>query len=99
VVETLPGPIVPQMNIDGTITVDMWEPVPVWMWHVLDGDGSTESPETFSAVSMSKPHCIVFVDDLEKDADFNLLYLELTTAPGRKDVLQARSSNDADAQL
>ena len=65
-VETLPGPIVPQMNIDGTITVDIWEPVPVWMWHVLDEAGSTENPGTFSAVSMDNPHCIVFVDDLKR---------------------------------
>jgi len=60
------------MNGDGRITVDMGESVPAWMWYVLDGAGSTENPGTFSAVSMGKPHCIVFVDDMEKDVDFNV---------------------------
>eukprot|EP00588_Corethron_pennatum_P018140 CAMPEP_0194306092 /NCGR_PEP_ID=MMETSP0171-20130528/3359_1 /TAXON_ID=218684 /ORGANISM="Corethron pennatum, Strain L29A3" /LENGTH=228 /DNA_ID=CAMNT_0039057799 /DNA_START=217 /DNA_END=902 /DNA_ORIENTATION=- len=52
--------------------VNIKEAIPIWMWHVLDGAGTTENPGTFGAVSMGNPHCIVFVDDLEKDVDFHV---------------------------
>ncbi|EED87212.1 diaminopimelate epimerase [Thalassiosira pseudonana CCMP1335] len=82
-VNTLAGPIVPEMNPD-TITVDMGEPI-------LDGPSvpTTLAPNSehnsvleqthvdkngkewkISAVSMGNPHAIIFVDDLEKDIDF-----------------------------
>mmetsp|Transcript_29367 Transcript_29367/g.58269 ORF Transcript_29367/g.58269 Transcript_29367/m.58269 type:complete len:80 (+) Transcript_29367:185-424(+) len=53
------------MNSNGTIMVNIKEAIPIWMWHVLDGAGTTENPGTFGAVSMGNPHCIVFVDDLK----------------------------------
>lgn len=82
-VNTLAGPIIPVMNADGTITVDMGEPI-------LDGPTvpTTLSPNSeynsvleqthkcngkewkISMVSMGNPHAIVFVNDLEKDIDF-----------------------------
>ena len=71
------------MNADGTITVDMGEPI-------LDGPSvpTTLAPNSehnsvleqthvcngkewkISMVSMGNPHAIIFVDDLEKDIDF-----------------------------
>jgi len=86
VVETLAGPIVPQMNTDGTITVDMGEPilngpdVPCTLPPNGPDNSIVEAPHAdhngkawqISAVSMGNPHCIVFVDDLEKDVDFHV---------------------------
>eukprot|EP00588_Corethron_pennatum_P036366 CAMPEP_0194348186 /NCGR_PEP_ID=MMETSP0171-20130528/106396_1 /TAXON_ID=218684 /ORGANISM="Corethron pennatum, Strain L29A3" /LENGTH=393 /DNA_ID=CAMNT_0039115507 /DNA_START=594 /DNA_END=1775 /DNA_ORIENTATION=+ len=86
VVETLAGPIVPQMNADGTITVDMGEPilngpdVPCTLPPNGPDNSIVEAPHAdhngkawqISAVSMGNPHCIVFVDDLEKDVDFHV---------------------------
>eukprot|EP00587_Corethron_hystrix_P008304 CAMPEP_0113314698 /NCGR_PEP_ID=MMETSP0010_2-20120614/10650_1 /TAXON_ID=216773 ORGANISM="Corethron hystrix, Strain 308" /NCGR_SAMPLE_ID=MMETSP0010_2 /ASSEMBLY_ACC=CAM_ASM_000155 /LENGTH=330 /DNA_ID=CAMNT_0000171027 /DNA_START=69 /DNA_END=1061 /DNA_ORIENTATION=- /assembly_acc=CAM_ASM_000155 len=83
-VETLAGPIVPVMNDDGTITVDMGEPVlagpdvPCSIAPNADLESVVEAPHSdrngkewkISAVSMGNPHCIVFVDDLETDVDF-----------------------------
>ena len=83
-VDTLAGPIVPVMNDDGTITVDMGEPilksdlVPTTL-APNDDDGVSVVEQTLecngktwkvNAVSMGNPHCVIFVDDLEKDIDF-----------------------------
>jgi len=82
-INTLAGPIIPVMNSDGTITVDMGPPilkaedVPT----TLEANGEEDSvvEQTIaangkewkvSAVSMGNPHAIIFVDDLEKDIDF-----------------------------
>merc|ERR1719254_217430 len=82
-INTLAGPIIPVMNSDNTITVDMGEPI-------LDGPSvpTTLSPNSehnsvleqthtcngkewkISMVSMGNPHAIIFVDDLEKDVNF-----------------------------
>lgn len=82
-VNTLAGPIVPVMNDDGTITVDMGEPelvaskVPTTMEPNADGDSVVEQTlecngKTWkvSAVSMGNPHAIIFVNDLENDIEF-----------------------------
>ena len=82
-VNTLAGPIVPVMNDDGTITVDMGEPelvaskVPTIMEPNADGDSVVEQTlecngKTWkvSAVSMGNPHAIIFVNDLENDIEF-----------------------------
>jgi len=83
-INTLAGPIVPVMNEDKTITVDMGEPI-------LDGPSvpTTLEPNSefnsvleqthmcggkewkISMVSMGNPHAIIFVDSLENDIDFN----------------------------
>lgn len=80
---TLAGPIIPKMNDDDTITVDMGEPilaaakVPTTLEPNFEGDSAVEQTlecngKTWkvSAVSMGNPHAIIFVDDLEKDIDF-----------------------------
>ncbi|KAL3801683.1 hypothetical protein ACHAWO_010777 [Cyclotella atomus] len=85
-VNTLAGPIIPVMNPDSTITVDMGEPI-------LDGPKvpTTLAPNSefnsvveqthidkngkewkISAVSMGNPHAIIYVDDLEKDINFEV---------------------------
>lgn len=82
-INTLAGPIIPVFNEDGTITVDMGEPelvgpnVPTTLEPNFDGDSVVEQTLEcngkswkVSAVSMGNPHCIIFVDDLEKDIDF-----------------------------
>ena len=83
-VNTLAGRIIPVMNDDGTITVDMGEPilnaadVPTTLSaNFEDGISVVEQDLEcngknwkVSAVSMGNPHCIIFVDDLEKDIDF-----------------------------
>jgi len=82
-VNTLAGLIIPEMNDDGTITVDMGEPelrtekVPTTMEPNFEGDSVVEQTlecngKTWkvSAVSMGNPHAIIFVDDLEHDIDF-----------------------------
>lgn len=82
-IDTLAGPIIPVMNADGTITVDMGEPilkgsdVPTTLAANADADSVVEQTmeangKTWkvSAVSMGNPHAIIFVDDLEKDIDF-----------------------------
>lgn len=83
--DTLAGPIIPEMNDDGTITVDMGEPilnaaeVPTTLEPNADADSVVEQDlecngKTWkvSAVSMGNPHAIIFVDDLEKDIDFEV---------------------------
>ena len=82
-VKTLAGPIIPVMNADGTITVDMGEPqlvgskVPTTLEPNFEGDSVVEQTlecngKTWkvSAVSMGNPHAVIFLDDLEKDIDF-----------------------------
>ncbi len=71
------------MNDDGTITVDMGEPelrgpkVPTTLQPNFEGESVVEqtlecNSKTWkvSAVSMGNPHCIIFVNDLENDIDF-----------------------------
>lgn len=83
-VNTLAGPIIPVMNDDGTITVDMGKPifaakdVPTTLEPNFEGDSVVEQDiecngKTWkcSAVSMGNPHAIFFVDDLETSIDFN----------------------------
>jgi len=84
-IDTLAGPIVPLMNEEeGTITVDMGPPelvganVPCTLEANFEGESIVEQTLALdngkefkvSAVSMGNPHCIIFVDDLEKDIDF-----------------------------
>jgi diaminopimelate epimerase len=82
-IKTLAGPIIPVMNDDGTITVDMGEPildgptVPTTLAPNAEHNSVLEQTHTcngkewkISAVSMGNPHAIIFVDDLEKDIDF-----------------------------
>lgn len=82
-INTLAGTIIPKMNKDGTITVDMGEPelvaanVPTTLAANFEGDSVVEQDLEcngknwkVSAVSMGNPHAIIFVDDLEKDIDF-----------------------------
>ena len=82
-INTLAGPIVPVLNDNGGITVDMGPPildgpeVPTTLEPNFDGNSVVEQDievngKTFkvSAVSMGNPHAIIFVDDLEKDIDF-----------------------------
>jgi len=82
-INTLAGPIIPVMNDDGGITVDMGEPilkaadVPTTLEPNADSDSVLEQTIEangkewkVSAVSMGNPHAIIFVDDLENDIDF-----------------------------
>jgi diaminopimelate epimerase len=82
-VNTLAGKIVPVMNPDGSITVDMGEPildaskVPCSLEPNFDGGSVVEQDievngKNFkvSAVSMGNPHAVIFVNDLENDIDF-----------------------------
>ena len=82
-INTLAGNIVPVMNDDGTITVDMGPPelvaskVPTTLAPNFEGDSVVEQDLEcngknwkVNCVSMGNPHCIIFVDDLEKDIDF-----------------------------
>lgn len=84
-VDTLAGPIIPVMNDDGTITVDMGPPelsgpsVPCSLTPnnsehnaVIQQDlvDSNGKAWKISAVSMGNPHLVIFVDDLENDIDF-----------------------------
>jgi len=81
-IDTLAGTIIPVMNDDGTITVDMGEPtldgpkVPTTLEpnselnsvveQSIEANGKTWK---VSAVSMGNPHAIIFVDDLEADVN------------------------------
>ena len=79
-IHTLAGTIIPVMNDDGSITVDMGEPileaakVPTTLEANFEGDSVVEQEmeangKTWkvSTVSMGNPHAIIFVDDLEND--------------------------------
>merc|ERR1719296_358740 len=82
-IDTLAGPIIPVMNADSTITVDMGEPildgpsVPCTLEPNSEHNSVLEQTHTcngkewkISAVGMGNPHAIIFVDDLENDIDF-----------------------------
>lgn len=82
-INTLAGSIVPVMNDDGTVTVDMGPPelvaekVPTTLAANFEGGSVVEQDLEcngknwkVNCVSMGNPHCIIFVDDLEKDIDF-----------------------------
>jgi len=71
------------MNDDGTVTVDMGEPildgpsVPTTLEPNADSNSAVEQTLEcngkewkVSAVSMGNPHAIIFVEDLEEDIDF-----------------------------
>lgn len=83
-IDTLAGTIVPVMNEDGTITVDMGKPilegakVPTTLAANFENDSVVEQEieangKTWkvSAVSMGNPHAIIFVDDLEADVNLS----------------------------
>jgi diaminopimelate epimerase len=83
-IDTLAGTIVPVMNADGTITVDMGLPilegakVPTTLAANFEGDSVVEQDIKangkswkVSAVSMGNPHAIIFVDDLEADVELH----------------------------
>lgn len=85
-VNTLAGPITPVMNPDSTITVDMGEPildgpaVPTTLTPNAEFNSVVEQTHTdnngkqwkISAVSMGNPHAVIYVDDLEKDVNFEV---------------------------
>jgi len=84
-IDTLAGPIIPVMNEDGGVTVDMGEPilkaedVPTTLEANADSESVVEQTLEangkvwkVSAVSMGNPHAIIFVDDLENDIDFEV---------------------------
>eukprot|EP00558_Chaetoceros_sp_UNC1202_P001354 CAMPEP_0197258186 /NCGR_PEP_ID=MMETSP1429-20130617/81225_1 /TAXON_ID=49237 /ORGANISM="Chaetoceros sp., Strain UNC1202" /LENGTH=327 /DNA_ID=CAMNT_0042722227 /DNA_START=57 /DNA_END=1040 /DNA_ORIENTATION=+ len=84
-INTLAGPIIPVMNEDGGVTVDMGEPilkssdVPTTLESNAEFDSVVEQTLEcngkewkVSAVSFGNPHMIIFVDDLEKDIDFGV---------------------------
>jgi diaminopimelate epimerase len=77
-IETRAGLIVPVMKDDGSVTVDMGEPilraamVPTTLEPNFDGDSVVEQSlecngKTWkvSCVSMGNPHAVIFVDDLD----------------------------------
>ena len=83
-IETLAGTIIPVMNEDGSITVDMGQPilegakVPTTLAPNFEGDSVVEQDIQangkswkVSAVSMGNPHAIIFVDDLEADVELS----------------------------
>ena len=83
-IHTLAGEIVPLMQADGTITVDMGEPildgptVPTTLEPNSAGNSVVEQKYEcrgkswkINAVSMGNPHAIIFVDDVDKDVDFS----------------------------
>lgn len=82
-IDTLAGPIVPIRNEDGSITVDMGPPElsPGKVPCTLGGEepvvervlvDRNDKKWLVNAVSMGNPHLVVFVDDLEKDIDFEV---------------------------
>lgn len=83
-INTLAGPIIPVMNADRTITVDMGEPildgptVPTTLTPNAEHNSVLEQTHMcngkewkISMVSMGNPHAIIFVNDLETDIDFS----------------------------
>lgn len=82
-IDTLAGTILPVLNDDETITVDMGEPilnaleVPTTLQSNAEHDSVVEQSLDcngkswkVSCVSMGNPHAIVFVNNLETDIDF-----------------------------
>jgi diaminopimelate epimerase len=93
-ISTLAGLIVPVMNADGTITVNMGEcvldgpTIPTTLAPNADENSVVEQAITdnngktwkISTVSMGNPHAIIFVDDLEKDINLSVDGPALETA-------------------
>jgi len=82
-VSTKAGKIIPIFNTDGTITVDMGSPIlegpriPTTLTPNADQNSIVEQTllcnnKEFkvTCVSMGNPHCVIFVQDLQKDIDF-----------------------------
>lgn len=75
-VETGAGIIVPEIKADGTVDVDMGQPILAGDKIPVDGYGDNEviaqdievDGKTYkmTCVSMGNPHCVVFVDDITK---------------------------------
>jgi len=79
-VETLAGPVVPHLNADGTVTVDMG--LPVLNPALIPFTGTVEMPVlqfaltvddltlSVAAVSMGNPHCVIFMQDVSPAPDW-----------------------------
>ena len=74
-VETLAGTIIPKINADGTVTVNMNKPItdtekiPVKVSKNLNFEIEAKGEKfTANAISMGNPHCIIFTDKNTKDA-------------------------------
>ncbi|MGE0199708.1 MAG: diaminopimelate epimerase [Candidatus Melainabacteria bacterium] len=65
-VETLAGLITPTLNPDGTVTVDMGQPV---IERVNDAIEVLGRSIPITTVSMGNPHCLVFQDELDTPLD------------------------------
>lgn len=75
-VETGAGIIIPEIQADGTVVVDMGEPILEGDKIPVDGFGNNKvidenievDGKTYkmTCVSMGNPHCVVFVDDIAK---------------------------------
>lgn len=73
-VRTLAGPRYPQVTVEGSVRVDMGQPILERRLIPMQGEGSpirakisTEQGEfEITAVSMGNPHCICFVEDVDK---------------------------------
>jgi len=100
-IHTLAGLIVPVMNEDGSITVDMGEPilqaakVPTTLEKNAPLSSVVEQSYEqngklwkITCVSMGNPHAVIFVNDLEKDIDFAVDGPALESA----DVFPARTN-------
>jgi diaminopimelate epimerase len=82
-VETLAGVVIPHINNDGTVTVDMGRPflkpekIPftgTTEWPVLNFPLQVTPEMTLpvSVVGMGNPHCIIFRDDVNQNLDFKV---------------------------
>uniref|UniRef100_A0A7S3P3B1 diaminopimelate epimerase n=1 Tax=Amphora coffeiformis TaxID=265554 RepID=A0A7S3P3B1_9STRA len=93
-IDTLAGTIIPVMNDDGTITVDMGEPIldgpkiPTTLEPNFQSNSVVEQDIEangkrwkVSTVSMGNPHAIIFVDDLEADVSLSTDGPALETHP------------------
>jgi diaminopimelate epimerase len=80
-VETLAGPVIPHINADATVTVDMGRPV--LNPEKVPFNGTKEGPVLsfplqvtpeltlpIAAIGMGNPHCIIFRDDVPQPLDF-----------------------------
>ncbi len=81
-VETLAGPVIPHINPDTTVTVDMGRPF--LSPETIPFKGTSESPVLnfpldvegaklpISAVGMGNPHCIIFRHEVSQPLDFKV---------------------------
>ena len=91
-VETLAGPVIPHINADSTVTVDMGKP----FLHpeAIPFTGSTTMPVLdvplevtpeltipVSAVGMGNPHCIIFRKDVPQPLDYKVVGPLIETHP------------------